>query len=48
MTLCIAAIAYLLLHADPWIWALPPIVTALVLAKWALARGDEHNGTDSP
>lgn len=34
MTSGLAAIASLILHADPWIWVFPVITAVMVLAKW--------------
>jgi hypothetical protein len=36
MTAVLAAIAYFLLGAEPWIWGLPLTISALVVLKWAL------------
>lgn len=32
----VSAVAFFMLDAEPWIWLLPVVVVAMVLAKWAV------------
>ena len=47
MTGALAAIAFFILHAEPWVWLLPVVIAAMVLLKWAFRPEDEdENGDD--
>ena len=47
MTLMIAAICFFILRVGPWVWAIPAVAAALVLAKWAI-RPPEEEGNERP
>lgn len=46
MTGALAAIAFFVLHAEPWVWLLPVVVAAMVLLKWAFRPEDDEGESE--
>jgi hypothetical protein len=41
ITAIISAVAFFMLDVEPWIWLLPVVVIAMVLAKWAVRPAED-------